>query len=160
MSRTFAVFHYHDTEIRAERLTLDRDHCAVEGPIYDIAELVQDGVVIDPELGIRLTTTERRRLIYAVDGALHCHLGFDGERGESGAVKHETLFHNGPVAAAGEIEFVDGVVTGINDRSGTYRTTGLMRVDRRLARAVLAAFRGAGVPMDDSTVDYLTERAS
>lgn len=70
-------------------------------------------------------------------------------------MKHETLFHNDPVEAAGEMRLADGVVVEINDRSGSYGTTGLMRVDRRMALAVLTAMRLANVPMTDAVLDYL-----
>jgi hypothetical protein len=154
------MYDYHNTEIRAERLDANRDHCASTGPVYDLAHLVSADRVRNPERGGTLTTTGDRRLIYAIDADLRIHVGFDGDRGTANAVKHETLFHNAPVEAAGEMQVADGIVVSINDRSGSYGTTGLMRVDRRMARTVLAAMRLAKVPMTEAVVDSLKAQAT
>lgn len=157
------MYEYHNTEIRAERLEGHRDHCDSDGAVYDITTLVRGDRLEDPEPHSdgflvspgHLSTTTHRRMIYAVSIDLRIHVAFDGNRGAEHAVKHETLFHNGDVAAAGEINVVDGVVASINDRSGSYGTTGQMKVDRRFANAVLMAFQRAQVPMTESAVDFL-----
>lgn len=154
------MYDYHDTEIRVERLAANRDHCGTPGPIYELARLHSRGQISDPQRGGPLTTADDRRLIYAVDADLRIHVGFDGDRGTFNAVKHETLFHNAPVEAAGELEVADGVVVSINDRSGSYGTTGMMRVDRRMAGAVLAAMRRAEVPLSEAVVDFLEAQAA
>lgn len=153
------MYDYHNTDTRAERLATGRDHCDTAGPVYDLARLVRGGRVEDPEFELDLTTIHGRRLIYAVSSDLRVHVGFDGERGTLHAVKHETLFHNDPVEAAGEIQFTDGVVVGINDRSGSYGTTGLMRVDRRMAQVILAAFEASHVPMTEAVLSSLRAQA-
>jgi hypothetical protein len=109
------MYDYHNTDTRAERLAKGSDHCGTAGPVYDLARLVRRDRVEDPHLSGDLTTTPERRLIYAVSSDLRVHVGFDGNRGTPHAVKHETLFHNDPVEAAGEIQFADGVVVEIND---------------------------------------------
>src|ERR1041385_1336527 len=63
-------------------------------------------------------------LIYAVDTKFSIHVGFDGIRGQSTAVKHETLFHNADVRAAGELEVFEGMIVTVNDHSGSYGTAG------------------------------------
>jgi hypothetical protein len=148
------VYDYHDTEIRAERLAAGRDHCDSPGAVYDVAGLIHDGRIVHPVDGGTLTTNDQR-LIYAVSANLKVHVAFDGNRGSINAMKHETLFHNAPVEAAGEVQIQDGVVVGINDQSGSYGTTGLMGIDRRMGRAVLAAMLLAKVPMSVAVVDYL-----
>lgn len=153
------IYDYHNSEIRAERLLKGRDHCDSDGAVHALPDLVVAERVIDPERGGNLTTTPARRLIYAIDAALRIHVGFDGERGTGAAVKHETLFHNEPVDAAGELHVADGVVDEINDQSGSYGTTGLMEVDRRFARAVLKAFERAQIPMSDAMLDSLKASA-
>lgn len=153
------AYHYHGTQKRAGRLEAGLDHCDSEGPVYDIAALVRDGRVADPELDANLTTTTARLMIYAVDASFRFHVAFDGVRGQRNAVKHETLFHNAPVLAAGEIEFLDGIVTRVNDRSGSYVTIGLMKTNRGIAEAILKALQRAGAPMSDSALDYLMTRA-
>ncbi|MGZ5440466.1 MAG: hypothetical protein ACXW31_12410 [Thermoanaerobaculia bacterium] len=153
------MYDYHNTEIRAERLAKGRDHCDSGGPIYELARLVSAKRIRDPERGDELTTNRERRLIYAVSTDLRVHVGFDGERGTAAAVKHETLFHNEPVEAAGEMQVAAGVVVAINDHSGSYGTVGLMEVDSRMPTAVLAAFLRAEVPMADAVLDSLTAQA-
>lgn len=153
------MYDYHNTDTRAERLAKGCDHCDSAGPIYELGRLVRRDRVRDPEFESDLTTIHGRQLIYAVSSDLRVHVGFDGTRGTPDAVKHETLFHNDPVEAAGEIQLEDGVVVGINDRSGSYGTTGLMRVDRRMAQVILAAFEAAHVPMTEGVLSSLRARA-
>lgn len=87
------------------------------------------------------------------------HVGYDGRRGEANAVKHETLFHNADVLAAGEIKVTNGVVVGLNDKSGSYRTMGRLQTDRRFARAILNAIDGAHAPLSDVERARLRGRA-
>jgi hypothetical protein len=153
------MYDYHNTETRAERLAIGRDHCDSDGAVYDLARLVSGELVVDPEGRGNLTTTADRRLIYAVSEDLRVHVSFDGQRGTQHAVKHETLFHNAPVEAAGEMELLDGVVTAITDQSGSYGTTDLLGADRRMARAVLRALQAAQVPLTEAVVDSLKAQA-
>ena len=62
-------------------------------------------------------------------------------------MKHETLFHNANVEAAGEVSFLMGRVSGINDHSGSYRTFGMLASDLKFRRALRFGFSGAGVLM-------------
>jgi len=153
------MYDYQNTEIRAERLARDKDHCGSNGPVYDLAHLIRTGRVFDPDLRHELTTTNDRRLIYAVNSDLQIHVGFDGERGTEGAVKHETLFHNDSVEAAGEIHVRAGIVVDVNDRSGSYRTTGLMGIDRRMPKAILEAFQRANIPATEAVINFLQAQA-
>jgi hypothetical protein len=74
-------------------------------------------------------------------------------------VKHETLFHNAAVRAAGELEVVDGVVTGVNDVSGTYQTRGMLDLDRSFASAVIRAMTEADLPVAPATMSLLRKKA-
>jgi hypothetical protein len=78
------------------------------------------------------------------------HIAFDGVRGAPDAVKHETLFQNANVEAAGEISFVMGRVSSINDHSGSYGTYGKLVSDPEFARAVRRAFSLTRVLMNPS----------
>ncbi|HYM62682.1 MAG TPA: hypothetical protein VEZ11_17490 [Thermoanaerobaculia bacterium] len=152
------MFRYRDT-IRKGRLAKQTDHCGSDGPVFDLAELTVNGRVRDPWDRRRLLTTRGsarladRVLIYAVAADLQVHVGFDGVRGTTGAVKHETLFHNAAVRAAGEIVIVEGVVQSVNDHSGSYRTHGKMAADPGFARAVLGSLDRAGAAI---TAEELT----
>jgi hypothetical protein len=98
-------------------------------------------------------------LIYAVDVNFEIRAGFDGIRGEENAVKHETLFHNADVRAAGEMAVVGGIIVSVNDFSGSYRTAGKLETDRRFAEAVLTACEYALVRMRYSEFHRLIVKA-
>ncbi|HEX7192694.1 MAG TPA: hypothetical protein VF381_14090 [Thermoanaerobaculia bacterium] len=130
--------------MRKERLAKGTDHCDSRGPVHLLGDLVQEGQIVDPASKRPLTThgtsgSRRRVLIYAVSSDFEIHVGFDGTRGQENAVKHETLFHNADVRAAGELEVVGGIIYKVNDFSGSYRTAGKLDTDRRFAEAVLTA---------------------
>lgn len=147
------MFKYQDTLIREERLARQTDHCSSNGLVSDLAHLTVKGRVRDPHDRRGLLTIggsarlAGRVLIYAVDADLQVHVAFDGLRGTTTAVKHETLFHNADVQAAGEIVIVDGIVQSVNDHSGSYRTHGQMEVDPAFAQAVLDSLDQLGVLM-------------
>jgi hypothetical protein len=100
-----------------------------------------NGEAVHPNLsGELLDNSKGPKIIYAVSEELVVHIAFDGVRGLAGAVKHETLFHNANVAAAGEVSFVMGRVAKINDHSGSYCTFGKLQSDPDFARAVRLGF--------------------
>jgi hypothetical protein len=74
-------------------------------------------------------------------------------------VKHETLFHNADVRAAGELSVVDGIIVAVNDFSGSYRTAGKLDTDRRFAEAVLTAIDRASIPLHWVERERLRKRA-
>lgn len=154
-----SMYDDHDSDIRAERLVTGRDHCESAGRVYALTELVVRNRIVDPESGVELATSGERRLIYAVDSGGRIHVGFDGDRGVPHAVKHETLFHNAPVEAAGEMRVANGVIVEVNDRSGSYGTIGQLKIDRRMAQAVLTALQAAEVPLTSEVLDFLEARA-
>ena len=61
------------------------------------------------------------------------------------AIKHETLFSNAPVSAAGEIFITSGVVVHVNASSGSYNCD----MDEQFVGAVLEAIRIAGAVITD-----------
>jgi hypothetical protein len=146
------MYFYHDSPVRIERERKGLDHCTSKGPVFKLAELVTDrGEAADPRTAGKLLDNSRGpTIIYAISAELVVHIAFDGVRGTSNAVKHETLFHNANVAAAGEVSFVMGRVSGINDRSGSYATEGMLVLDPAFARAVRLGFSRARVLMDPS----------
>jgi hypothetical protein len=87
------------------------------------------------------------------------NVSLDGYRGSDNAVKHETLFHNAAVLAAGELEVLDGIIVGINDHSGTYRTYGMLDNDPSFAETVLKALERAEVPVDPQLRRQLERKA-
>jgi hypothetical protein len=147
------MFRYEGSLIQTERLRIGKDHCASEGLVYHLRDLVRAGFIRDPsDLSTALTAgrslgTENRVMIYAVGENFDVHVGFDSERGTTNAVKHETLFHNAEVHAAGELEVLDGIIVEINDISGSYGTRGHLQSDSEFAQAVLKALFLAEAPV-------------
>jgi hypothetical protein len=159
------MFNYHDSTIRQERLARGTDHCGSEGKVYALADLVKGGKVMDPRARSRPLTTDGTAglpsdvLIYAVDADFNIHVGFDGVRGTPNAVKHETLFHNAEVRAAGELSLLDGIIVAVNDQSGSYRTFGRLSTDRRFTEAILMALNRSAAPVSEETRAWLREKA-
>ena len=159
------MYDYDGTAVRQERLAKGTDHCGSTGAVYALVDLVKDGLIMDPDrpgtpLTARRTSAPATRvLIYAVNFRFDLRVGFDGTRGELNAVKHETLFHNANVRAAGELEVVDGIIVNVNDHSGSYGTVGRLRTDRRFAMAVLTAIDLVAAPTKDRVRTQLKKQA-
>jgi hypothetical protein len=159
------MFNYQDSVVRQERLARGTDHCGSTGTVYVLGELVQAERIVDPRDPKRALTTGGTSpgtagvLLYAVDANFNIHVGFDGVRGTPDTVKHETLFHNADVRAAGELTLRDGMIVGVNDQSGSYRTSGRLDTDRRFAEAVLTALDRAACPVTDDARSRLREKA-
>ena|SRR5882757_10804772 len=151
------MYIYQDTPVQHEREQKGLDHCASKGSVFDLASLVNSrGNAVDPRHpGELLNNYAGPRIIYAVSTALVVHIAFDGVRGAVDAVKHETLFHNANVAAAGEVSFVMGWVSSINDHSGSYGTFGKLASDPAFARAVRLGFSRTLVLMDESVREII-----
>ena len=134
-----------------ERLGSGTDRCDSEGAVYELHTLVGlHGKISDPELeGVTLTTVNRV-YVYAVNLRLEMRIAADGDRSKQGAVKHETLFQNADVIGAGEIVVNDGIVMDVNDRSGSYGTSGQLDIDSRFAGGLLTAMDRAQVSVDPS----------
>lgn len=98
-------------------------------------------------------------LIYAVAENFQVNVAFDTRRGTPGAVKHESLFQNADVRAAGELEIEDGVIVEVGDISGTYGTQGRLQTDHTFADAVLTAIDTIGAPLDAGERRRLRRRA-
>jgi hypothetical protein len=139
-------FHYHGTDRHEIRLREGTDHCQEpDVEILQVAPLVENGLV--RRGGEPLSTGGSNTVegfIYAVkDGIIV--IARDGKRGQTGAVKHETLFRNEPVEIAGEIRFSNGVVVDINDHSGSYACYGALELYPEPRRSLRRALRSAGV---------------
>jgi hypothetical protein len=112
-------------------------------------EFARANDVIDRAIATRQGKS-KRALIYAVDENFVIRVALDGVRGMPNAVKHETLFHNADVRAAGELEVVDGVIVEVGDVSGTYGTPGRIQTDPLFASAVLIALDEIGAPIESA----------
>jgi hypothetical protein len=138
----------------ASRQAKDEDHCSSAGRVYELGALLMDGLIRDPaDLATALTAgrsvgTSKVAFIYAVDENFAVHVALDGVRGTQDAVKHETLFHNADVRAAGELEIDAGVIVEVDDISGTYETPGSIQTDPLFADAVLTALDRIDAPIE------------
>lgn len=145
-------YRYHGSLEHQDRLRHGRDHCKTEGPVHDVATLVCNGLARSPGTTDLLTTPAMNAegiYIYAVGLSGEMRVAADGgDRSRPHAIKHETLYHNDDVMAAGEVVFRDGVVVDLNDKSGSYRTFGEMRVNPDFCKAVLDALERTRVTLD------------
>lgn len=115
-------------DIEVERETHGTNRCNSPGAkagVHELKGLVKRGRVVLPAR-TRPSSSGGDLWIFAVRGGV-MRVARDGGSRRRGApplpldaVKHETLFTNLPVAAAGEIQFTDGCIASINNYSGTY----------------------------------------
>jgi hypothetical protein len=154
------MYNYHDSDRRNERLGKKLDRCAVDhaGRVFAPSPSdVDDDRLVDgcaegngPADGM---------YIYAVDSDGSLRMARDGHRPDPDAVKHETLFHNANVAAAGELVFAGGALVDATDNSGSYWTLGELETRPDFARALLDAITFAGVPIVPQLLARLRELA-
>lgn len=110
--------------------------------------MVDDGSILDPGTRRPLTTPPLGSTgvwIFAVREGRMRLAPDSGPRSSQGglapdAIKHETLFSNARVNAAGEVLIQQGVVVEVNAASGTYTCD----MDDHFVGAVLEALRDAG----------------
>lgn len=158
------MYPYHGTPRWQERQPKNLCRCESpdEGRVFNLAELVVDGIVVHPvtrdePLQSIPAPREREeayeldwRYIYAVSEDFSIHIALDGDRTPNDAVKHETLFHNQDVRAAGELGFEGGILSTLNDHSGSYGTDGELKSAPEFAAAVLEAVRLHKIPISTS----------
>ncbi len=170
------MYEYHGSSQHKERLEQSRCRCASTGTVYKLTECIEDGIILDPRKKTRpLSTATIRKnrtetdpvgsgygktFIFAVDKNLDVHVAPDSDRDESNSVKHETLFHNEHVLAAGEICIVEGKIVALNDISGSYKTDGELEGTPAFATAVLEAVAQHGLPLDELLKERLTNLIS
>ncbi len=163
---------YHDYSKRQERLERRICRCGSDGTVYNLRSLISDGIILDPRQKATPLTTpyvkrERgdpepagsgygRTFIFAINGNLDIHVAPDSDRIIENAVKHETLFKNANVVAAGEICFRDGKVYDINDHSGSYNTDSKLVDDPRFSNSILAALRAKEIPVAEELLEKLS----
>src|SRR5258708_2275670 len=118
------MYQYHGSSVQTNRLANGICRCASQGQIHSLSVLLIEGRILDPSAMAKpLSTPPIRKLrsdpepagggfgrtfIFAVSEQFEIHVAPDSERRWDNAVKHETLFHNAPVLAAGEICIQDG----------------------------------------------------
>ncbi len=142
--------YYIAAKIERERNQNRENQCKSGARSYALRTLVEGGLAIDPLSHHPLSTSPLERgkagkYIYAVRNDT-MRVGPDGDRSKKDVVKHETLFRNLPVQAAGEIRFHEGAVIDINDLSGTYLTEDEME-EEEFRRVVAESLREAGVAL-------------
>ncbi len=149
------MYQYQGSDLQKERITKGVCRCGSQGDVYNLAALLRrDRIAAPKEMVTNLSTPkvpkargEReppgsgagKTYIFAVGEDLEVHIALDSDRQDAGAVKHETLFHNADVLAAGEICIEDGVISALNDHSGSYGTDAELEANPGFARAVLSA---------------------
>jgi hypothetical protein len=165
------MFYYHDTAENHRRLAAGICRCQSEEQdrvvnlrdlvlgnrlrsVHSPAELLDAPVVNGNDDHLE----KPYRFIFAVSQNFEIRIALDHLRVVDNAVKHETLFHNANVLAAGEIYFENGVVIEINDRSGSYGTLGMLETAPGFAEAVLTAFERNGIPVLDSLREFLGDK--
>jgi len=168
------MYKYHGTVENEKRLATNRCRCASKGSdVHNVANLLSNGFIMNPEDPKRHLSTPKikrrqtdiqpkdggigKTFIFAISTSLDIHIARDGDRSQQGTTKHETLFHNADVLAAGEIHIQDGVISALNDLSGSYNTAGKLESDSVFAAAALNAFKKIGVRVNDALREELNE---
>jgi hypothetical protein len=164
------MYRYHGSTEHEKRLVAGRCRCESQGEVHNLPALLREGRINDPhQMENTLSTPEVRRsrsepdpgggygktFIFAVSEDFEIHIAPDSDRALEGAVKHETLFHNADVLAAGEICIRDGIIAGLNDLSGSYGTDGALETNPGFADAALLAFDKHGLPVREILKDEL-----
>ncbi len=161
---------YHDSAEHSRRLGCNECRCQSGGRTYASHELVHQGVILDPRnLALPLTSDaighgppRTNMFIYAVNETYDFRLAADGGSPRSqappDAVKHETLFQNADVRAAGEIMVVKGVIVEINSQSGSYDTKDALQNDPEFASDVLIALSQGNIPASPIVLAMLLDQ--
>jgi hypothetical protein len=158
------LYQYHGTLVHEKRLSDGICRCQSTGVVFNAKDLIRNGLIFEPlAFAYPLNTPRIKTLsnpdliiegnakpfIYAVSLELDLHVAPDGNRPTDNSVKHETLFHNEHVLAAGEIWIRDGIIAGMNDYSGSYGTRGEMETNPAFAKAVLSALIKQNLPVNE-----------
>ena len=165
------MYSYHGTSQHRTRLADGRCRCESQGRVHRLDALLSRGLILaPPALADPLSTPQIRRLrsdpepigagygrtfIFAINEELEICIAADNDRQLHNAVKHETLFHNANVLAAGEICIQNGIILNINDHSASYSTIGKLEADPAFAQAVLGAIARHAFPLDPQLKDLL-----
>lgn len=147
------AYSYHDSPRRPQREIDGTCRCgSTSENIFEISGFL----AAEPHITSPAVPTDRDgipligKYIYAVSVDYEMRIALDGDRLENSSVKHETLFHNQDVLAAGEIGFTSGEVSSINDHSGSYGTDGEMKIDPEYSSTLLKAFGLKSIPLESS----------
>lgn len=97
------------------------------------------------------------KYIFAISKKFELRVALDCDRQQDNSVKHETLFHNEPVLAAGELTFRSGKVNTICDRSGSYCTIGALQTDPSFVRSLLRTFQSEFIPVETALINSLKD---
>ncbi len=155
------MYYYEGSDEQLRRLSNGTDHCGDETEVLDLRRLITDGLAMDPATRVLLETPalEPKAIgvyIYAVgrDGDMRVARN-GGNRSVRGIAKHETLFRNEPVLAAGEVQFRSGVITALNDKSGSYRTVERLASSAEFRAAIRTALEHSGIQVHSSVRSML-----
>lgn len=157
---------YHNTQLRIDRENAGLCRCGSGGTTYRLKELCVQGTIRHPrDIQTPLTTDEigpgdhrSFMFIFAVNEHYEFRAAPDGgprNVAPTDAVKHETLFENADVLAAGEVRIIEGVISEINDASGSYNTRTLLQNDPKFAQDILKALDQEAIPANDAVRSLL-----
>lgn len=165
------MYCYHDTEENHKRLAEGHCRCQVgDTHVFKLHRMIVHGQILDPythnqplgtpEVPPHFSEAYRPgQFIYAVSDDFEIRIALDCDRrAYSTSVKHETLFHNADVRAAGEIFFEDGLVVDVNDASGSYGTRDAMDTDPDFVVAILTAIDKHKIPTAPQLLEILRDR--
>lgn len=148
---------YHGTPLHADRKKQGICRCSSNGSTYNVTTLINETGICDPQdRNSTLSTPPLVRptvaplYIYAVGSSYEFRIGRDGDRdNDIDAVKHETLFHNADVLAAGEVQISNGVIVDLNDGSASYFARGKLETDPAFAEALLKSISQNSIPVSN-----------
>ncbi|QEF98879.1 hypothetical protein Mal15_29370 [Stieleria maiorica] len=171
-AESLKVFVYHDTEENERRLAEGRCRCGTEhnGRVFSLKELVRNNALYDPYCQDTLLSDDPivpqssveayrpGRYIYAVGESGDIRIALDCNRDHRDAIKHESLFHNANVMAAGEIGFQNGMIAFVDDSSGSYVTRGAMKSRPDFVGSLVNAIESNAIPIQDGVMEMLMDR--
>lgn len=154
------MYSYHDTPLNLDRIEKDICRCksTEEGRVHNLIDLLNDGEIKIPDQNHDGSDLESK-LIFAVCKEYTVHVALDGDRPTPNSIKHETLFHNSDVRAAGELFVQRGVINSLNDHSASYSTYGLLESDPDFAAAILQVVEISQIPISEALRIQLHEYA-
>ncbi len=154
---------YRGTDEHSRRHAKGREHSGNSSLTHSLADLVRKRKVYLPGGTEPLTSlsldADRGKFIFALNREGVVRVGEDGIRGQASAVKHESLFSGDDVEVAGEIQFGRGVVSDVNDKSGTYQTAGVCLTQKKMVEQLLAALDRIQVQVRPGLRDRLLKEA-
>ena len=135
------MYNYHGSQRHSERLRQGTCRCGSTGDTYDLGDLLDQRRIREPSnrtlfLNTAPLGTLEGAFIYAISNDHAMRIAPDGDRQKAHSVKHETLFQNANVRAAGQLYVREGILYDLDDSSGSYATRGMLEADPEFAKAI------------------------